>query len=120
MKAQVLANFVTECTIINDKPEQQEFDDNLGMAEGSNAKLDSTWILHVDGVSNSYESGAGLILINFEGTVTEYALQFNFKALNNQIEYEALLVGLKIAKKLGINNLKVFTDSQLITRQVKA
>ena len=89
------------------------------MVEGSNAKLDSAWILHVDGVSNSYESRANLILINFEVTVTEYALQFNFKALNNQTEYEVLLVGLKIAKKLGINNLKVFTDSQLITRQVK-
>ena len=46
--------------------------------------------------------------------VTEYALRFNFKALNNHAKYEALLAGLKMAKEFEIDNLKVFTDSQLI------
>ena len=72
-------------------------------------------MLHIDGASNAQDSRAGLILINFEGIVTEYTLRFNFKASNNQTEYETLLAGLKIAKKFDIDNLKVFTDSQLIT-----
>ena len=45
----------------------------------------------------------------------EYALRINFKASNNKAEYETLLAGLKIAKELGTDNLKVITDSQLIT-----
>ena len=43
--------------------------------------------------------------------ITEYVLRFNFKALNNQAEYEMLLAGLKITKELDIDNLKIFTDS---------
>ena len=72
-------------------------------------------MLRIDGASNAQDSGASLILINFEEIMTEYALRFNFKASNNQAEYEALLVGLKIAKEYDIDNLKIFTDSQLIT-----
>ena len=64
-------------------------------------------------------SGAGLILANTKGTVTEYTLRFNFKASNNQAKYEALLVDLKIAKELEVNKLKVFTDSQLIVGHIK-
>ncbi|XP_073098830.1 uncharacterized protein [Elaeis guineensis] len=76
-------------------------------------------MLHIDGASNAQGSGAGLILTNSEEVVTEYALRFNFKASNNQAKYEALLVGLKIAKELEIYSLKVFTDSQLIVGQIK-
>ena len=87
--------------------------------ETPEADLASIWVLHIDGVSNAQDSRADLILINFEEIKIEYALRFNFKASNNQAEYEALLVGLKIVKKLDINNLKVFTDSQWIIKQVK-
>ena len=58
-------------------------------------------------------------LLYSERTITEYALQFDFKASNNQAEYEALLASLKIAKELGIDILKVFTSSQLIMGQIK-
>ena len=72
------------------------------------------WVLHIDGEYNALDSGASLILINFEEIVIEYVLQFNFKASNNQIEYEAFLVSLKIVKELDIDNLNVFTNSQWI------
>lgn len=65
----------------------------------------------MDGASNFQESGASLILTNFEGVVIEYALHFSFRVTNNQAEYEALMARLKIAKELGVKSLKVFTDS---------
>ncbi|XP_073112181.1 uncharacterized protein [Elaeis guineensis] len=40
-------------------------------------------------------------------------------ASNNQAEYEALVAGLKLALELGIDRLKVFSDSQLIVGQTK-
>ena len=79
----------------------------------------STWVLHIDGASNAQGSGVGFLLTNSEGVVTEYALRFNFKASNNQAEYEALLAGLRVVKELGIDSLRVFSDSQLIVGQVK-
>ncbi|XP_073109503.1 uncharacterized protein [Elaeis guineensis] len=49
--------------------------------------------------------------------VIEYALQFDFKASNNQAEYEALIARLKIAKDLSVKRLWVFIDSQLVVKQ---
>ena len=118
MKAQVLTDFVIECTIPNNKFED-EADDKMKQATTLEPDLTSVWVLHIDRASNAQGSRAGLILTNFEGVITEYAIQFNFKASNNQADYEALLVDLKIIKELDIENLKVFTDSRLIIRQVK-
>ena len=68
-------------------------------------------MLHIDRASTTHDSRVGLILTNSEGVITEYALRFNFKASNNQVEYKALLAGLKIAKELDIDSLKIFIDS---------
>ena len=74
----------------------------------------SIWVLHIDEASNAQGSGAEFLLTNSEGVVTEHALRFGFKASNNQAEYEALIAGLKLALELGVDRLKVFSDSQLI------
>ena len=113
MKVQVLADFVVECTVLDNKPED-EANDTIKQTTTPESDLTLTWVLHIDGASNAQDSGAGLILTNSEGVISEYVLRFNFKVLNNQTKYEALLAGLKIAKELDIDNLKVFTDLQLI------
>ncbi|KAM2467298.1 hypothetical protein PS1_009120 [Malus domestica] len=48
----------------------------------------------------------------------EYALRFKFKASNNEAEYEALLAGLRLAKHLGVKQIDIFSDSQLVVNQV--
>jgi len=52
------------------------------------------------------------------GLLIEQALRFAFKAINNQTEYEALVVGMLLAKELGARSLLVKNDSLLVTRQV--
>jgi ribonuclease HI len=37
-----------------------------------------------------------------------------FEGTNNVVEYEALLLGLNLAKDLGINILKIIGDSDLV------
>ena len=39
------------------------------------------------------------------------------EATNNQAEYQALLLALEEAKKLGARRLEIYTDSQLVARQ---
>ena len=118
MKPQVLADFIIECIISDNKPEDTD-DNTIKEDTTPDPDLGSTWVLHIDRASNAQGSGADLILINFEGVVIEYVLRFNFKVSNKQAEYEALLTGLKIAKELEIDSLKIFTDLQLIAGQVK-
>jgi len=48
----------------------------------------------------------------------EQSIRFWFDTSNNQAEYEALIVGLRLARDLGVKNLKVQTDSQLIAGQM--
>ena len=110
MKVQVLVDFVVEY-IVSDNKSKNETDDTIKQTVTPKPDLKSIWVLHIDGASNVQDSGVGFILTNFEGVVTEYALRFNFKVSNNQAEYEVLLAGLKIAKELDIDSLKIFTDS---------
>ena len=49
----------------------------------------------------------------------EYALRFTFLASNNEMEYEALITSLRLAKELRITWLKIFSDSQLVVGQVR-
>ena len=43
--------------------------------------------------------------------------RLEFEVTNNQAEYEALIIGLKLTAHLEAKNLKVFTDSQLVVGQ---
>ena len=45
-------------------------------------------------------------------------LRFDFQASNNEAEYEALIAGLKLAKEMKVESLKIYSDSQLIVYQV--
>ena len=46
------------------------------------------------------------------------AVIFEFATSNNEAEYEALLMGLKICHEAGAKSLSTFSDSQLIVGQV--
>ncbi|GJT49235.1 reverse transcriptase domain-containing protein [Tanacetum coccineum] len=41
-----------------------------------------------------------------------------FETTNNEVEYEALIAGLRIEEKMGVKNLKVNVDSKLVANQV--
>jgi len=79
---------------------------------------DFRWVLSVDGSSNQKCSGAGVILEGPNGLLIEQALWFAFKVSNNQAEYEALIVGMLLAKEMGVKGLLAKSDSLLVTGQV--
>ena len=80
IKAQILADFIVECTMTIDDEIGEQFEDKIS---------EPVWILHEDENSNAQDNRADLILTNINRMVTEYALRFAFKASNNKIEYEA-------------------------------
>lgn len=47
-----------------------------------------------------------------------YAVRLEFKATNNQAEYEALIAGLELAQAVRANRVKVRTDSQLVATHI--
>ncbi|KAL0412186.1 UNVERIFIED_CONTAM: hypothetical protein Slati_3808300 [Sesamum latifolium] len=53
------------------------------------ASQDQKWLLHVDGSSTAQGSGAGIVITTPQGEDLEFAIKFDFKASNNEAEYEA-------------------------------
>ena len=60
-----------------------------------------------------------MVLISPEGEIMKYTTRLQFPATNNEAEYEALLIGLSLARVLETKTLIVQANSQLIIGQVK-
>ncbi|XP_068484963.1 uncharacterized protein [Phaseolus vulgaris] len=80
--------------------------------------LSAGWTLYVDGSSNKTACGAGVVLEGPGDLLLEQALQFGFRATNNQAEYEALLAGLNLAYDMGAREVTCKSDSQVMVGQV--
>jgi len=72
----------------------------------------------VDDSSNKIACGAKFILEGPGDLLLEQALQFGFKATNNQTEYEALLTGLNLAYDMGAREVVWKSNSQVMVGQV--
>ena len=76
------------------------------------------WTLYFDGSKSQEGLGAGCILIDPKGKFHFLSCRLEFECTNNTVEYEALAQGLKKSIDLGVKELKVFVDSEIIIRQV--
>ena len=73
----------------------------------------------MDGVSRALGVKAGIIVITTEGIKLEHSFRLGYKASNNEVEYEALLVRFKVVSDLGAKEVEVYLDSQLVVNQVQ-
>ncbi|KAL0379231.1 UNVERIFIED_CONTAM: Ribonuclease HI [Sesamum radiatum] len=80
---------------------------------------DQVWLLHVDGSSTTQDSGAGIVITSPQGEDLDFAIKFDFKASNNEAEYEALVISMRMAHEAGARHLLAYSDSQLIVKQVE-
>ncbi|XP_066165825.1 uncharacterized protein [Oryza sativa Japonica Group] len=104
IKSHVLADFVADWTIPDNKSDSQ----------GEN----ETWTMAFDGALNSQGAGAGFILTSPSGDQFKHAIHLNFRATNNTAEYEGLLAGIRAAAALGAKRLIIKGDSELVANQV--
>ena len=72
----------------------------------------------MDDSSTLYVGGIGVILKSPEGDKLRYAARLEYQTTNNEVEYEALLKGLELAKSLGAESIIVEGDCQLVINQV--
>jgi ribonuclease HI len=62
------------------------------------------------------EQGVGCVFVDPNGKHSFLSCRLEFECMNNTVEYEALVQGLKKAIDLNIKQLKVFGDSKIIVR----
>jgi ribonuclease HI len=80
-----------------------------------------TMVLHADGGSrgNPGPAGAGAALLDAEGGQVASWHRYLGVATNNVAEYQALILGLEGALDLGVSELLVRLDSELLVRQLQ-
>jgi ribonuclease HI len=69
--------------------------------------------------SHVSRGGTGVLLLTLDGEHFKYMVHLDFKATNNMAEYEALIFGLSTTLSLGVQQLLMKGDSQLIVKQVR-
>jgi ribonuclease HI len=76
--------------------------------------------LHIDGASrgNPGEAGFGVYVTDPEGAEIASLYGYLGRATNNVAEYEALLHALRYAQARGASDVRVFSDSELVVKQV--
>ncbi|XP_071714682.1 uncharacterized protein [Rutidosis leptorrhynchoides] len=103
VKGQILADFLLETT------KKVDYSHNPVIKYGNCILM---------GASSDEGVGAELVLTNLEGEKHTNSLKFCFYAPNNEVEYEALLSGLRIAVNMGIKHLRAYVDFQIVAQQV--
>jgi ribonuclease HI len=78
------------------------------------------WHIYVDGASsgNPGESGAGIVVLDDEGCEVFRDSRYLGQMTNNMAEYEALLYALQKAGESTVRHVSVYTDSELVAKQV--
>jgi hypothetical protein len=65
-------------------------------------ELPDHWMMYFNRSYTLKGVGAGVVLIPREGDILKYAIQLEFSATNNIVEYKGLVTGLRLAKDLNI------------------
>ncbi|GJR63394.1 reverse transcriptase domain-containing protein [Tanacetum coccineum] len=91
VKGQVLTDFLNEVPVGTRHLEVCSLADDKKLKE---------WTLFTNGASSLKGAGAGLVLNDSARAEYTYAIRINFASTNNEVEYEALLAGLRIAGKI--------------------
>ena len=122
IKGQALADFILEF------PPDMEGYDKAIVVENTSSQVNPFpqegeiselwWTMCVDGAVNSDGAGAGIVLISPEGHRVISAIHFAFKVTNNDVEYEALIAGMKLSLEMKVRHLRAQSDSMLVVYQI--
>jgi ribonuclease HI len=103
IQSQALADFIADWT----PRAQQEV-----------TKDAEAWTVFCDGSWGTFGAGASAVLVAPSKVKTCYAARLDFSCTNNVAEYEALLLGLRKLKAMGIRRAILKIDSQVISGHV--
>ena len=74
------------------------------------------WKMFFDGASSKEGVGAGVVLVSPAQETISLSYKLEFEATNNVEEYEALVLGLRVAREMGIQEVAVFVDAELVVQ----
>ncbi|KAM1055806.1 hypothetical protein ACFX2I_029262 [Malus domestica] len=79
---------------------------------------DNYWTLYFDGSNTSVLAGIGIVIQSPTHNRWYFSPKLDFDCTNNQVEYEALVIGLGILYDLRATRVLVLGDSELVINQL--
>ncbi|XP_070034527.1 uncharacterized protein [Nicotiana tomentosiformis] len=76
------------------------------------------WRMFFDGATNFKGVGIGVVLVSETGLHYPISTKLTFPCTNNMAEYEACILGLRLAIDMNVEELLVIRDSGLLVHQV--
>ena len=70
--------------------------------------------MYFDSSSTSVSAGDGIVIQSPNHNRWYFSLKLNFDYMNNQAEYEALIIGLNVLHDLRVAHVLVLVDSELM------
>lgn len=118
MKAQALVDHLIENLVHAGYESFNTYfpDEETKLAEKVDAHKNQGWKLYFDGEINKKAQGLGQLSYRPQGSITLQHLNFFFCS-NNITKYETCIMGLNMAINLGVQELIVLGDSDLLIRQ---
>jgi ribonuclease HI len=116
-------NFMAEASTITNLEQESEIVAYMQLAASTQRShspdKNQFWYLYFDGSKSKEGASAGCVIIDPVGKKTLIACGIEFECTNNTSEYEALLQGLRKSLDMNIQNLVVFSDSEIVVKQVR-
>jgi hypothetical protein len=109
IKSQVLADFIVDWT---------------GPVTQQDESVEKVWTIHCDGAWCHARAGAAAVITSPTGVKHRYAACLSFalesdRCTNNVAEYEAVILGLRKLRALGVTTCIIKTDSKVVAGQVE-
>ena len=119
IKGSIVAYHLASLSISKGRPIDDDFSDEEFVAMTSL----SGWRMYFDGAANQSGFGIDVLLISSQGDHIPRSVRLAFSdrhpATNNIVEYETCILGLETTLELGIRQMEVFDDSNLVLRQIQ-
>ncbi|RVW66471.1 hypothetical protein CK203_065758 [Vitis vinifera] len=119
IKGSIVVDHLASLPTSEDRPVDDDFPDEEFVAMTSL----SGWCLYFDGAANQLGYGIGVLLVSPQGDHIPRSVRLAFHdrhpITNNIVQYEACILGLETALELGIRQMEVFGDSNLVLRQIQ-
>eukprot|EP00261_Vitis_vinifera_P017792 XP_010647599.1 PREDICTED: uncharacterized protein LOC100853095 [Vitis vinifera] len=119
VKGSIVADHLASLPISDDRSVDDDFPDEQIVSMTSI----TGWWLYFDGAANQSGFGIGILLISPQGDHIPRSVRLAFsdhhRLTNNIVEYEACITGLETALDLGIRQLEIHEDSNLVIKQTQ-
>ena len=119
VKGSIVADHLASLPVSDDRSIDDDFPDEQFVSMTSIIG----WQLYFDGAANQSGFGIGILLISPQGDHISRSVRLVFsdhhRLTNNMVVYEACITGLETALDLGIRQLEIHGDSNLVIQQTQ-